>query len=175
MASIVDSVRSSASWPDSFRRCASRTNIAISADRAAAEPDAVSLPRVFSPPTARCSALRTARPTGWRRAHPSWLADLLTTPDLAVGHLVIDPAQKHRFLPIAVAIWPAPAAQPQVLVAALDTDWLAKHLEAARVDHPASIARAALIIADRDGNVVGRVPDAASWLRASRCRTGSAR
>ena len=86
----------------------------------------------------------------------------MMTPDLAIGQLVNDPAQKQRFLPIAVRLAGAGSGTgPKVLVAALDSEWLMKHLEAARVEHPTAMSRAALIIADRDGTIVGRVPDSA--------------
>ena len=95
-------------------------------------------------------------------AHPSWMTGLLTTPDLTVGRLVSDPAQKSGFLPIAVHVRGI-GAEPRVLVAALDTDWLEKHLETAKVDRTPVLSHAALIIADRDGNIVGRVPDFKDW------------
>jgi signal transduction histidine kinase len=93
-----------------------------------------------------------------------WLAKLLTTQDLEVGLLVSDVANRKRFLPIAVRM-PGldPGDEPMVLVAALNTDWLEKHLETAKVDRAPAMARAALIVADRSGNILGRVPDAADW------------
>src|ERR1700761_2512188 len=95
-------------------------------------------------------------------AYPPWIAHLLTTPDLAVGQLVSDPAENSRFLPIAVALPGLGASdQPRVLIAGLNTDWLVKHLETAHADRAPRMARATLIIADRDGNVLGRVPDSA--------------
>jgi signal transduction histidine kinase/CheY-like chemotaxis protein len=101
---------------------------------------------------------------GMSGARPSWVMDLLTTADLTVGHLVSDPAQQSRFLPIAVRLPGFVAGdQPRVLVAALSTDWLEKHLQTAKVDRAPAMSRAALIIADRDGNILGRVPDAADW------------
>jgi signal transduction histidine kinase/CheY-like chemotaxis protein len=101
-------------------------------------------------------------PEGLAHAHPSWMSALLTTPDLAVGQMVTDPAQKGRFLPVAVRTGGNVAGQPLLLIAALDADWLAKQLEGARVDRPTAAARSSLIIADRDGNILGRVPDAAA-------------
>ena len=104
-------------------------------------------------------------PDNLARIHSSWLSDLLMTPDLAVGQLVNDPGQTVPFLPVSVRIGGAgTGAQAKVLIAAVDTEWLMKHLEAARIDHPAATARAALIIVDRDGAIVGRVPDAAHWI-----------
>ena len=98
-------------------------------------------------------------------AHPSWMGALPMTPDLAVGQMVTDPAQNGRFLPVAVRTGGAAAgAPPLVLIAGLDADWLAKQLEAARVDRPAPAARSFLVIADRDGNIVARVPDAAAGV-----------
>ena len=84
------------------------------------------------------------------------------TPDVAIGQLVTDPVQKHHFLPIAVHLASISAGtQPKVLVAGLDTNWLMKHLDPPRVEHPGAMSHAALIIADHDGTIIGRVPDAA--------------
>jgi signal transduction histidine kinase/ActR/RegA family two-component response regulator len=101
---------------------------------------------------------------GLTRGRPSWLADLLTTQDLTIGQVVSDPIQKVRFLPIAVNL-PSLGAdtESRLLIAALDTHWLVKHLEAAKAGPSTAMAGAALIIADRDGNVVGRTPDSADW------------
>ncbi len=97
-------------------------------------------------------------------ARPSWLTDLLTTSDLSVGQLVSDTLPTARYLPIAVYHAGLGAgAEPRVLLAALNTDWLEKHLETAKVDRAPALARAAMIIADREGNILGRVPDAAGW------------
>jgi signal transduction histidine kinase/ActR/RegA family two-component response regulator len=95
--------------------------------------------------------------------HPSWMGNLLTTPDLAIGQMVTDTAQKARFLPVAVHAGAGSSTPPVVLIAALDADWLAKQLEAARVDRPSAADRSSLIIVNRDGNIVDRVPDAAAW------------
>jgi signal transduction histidine kinase len=118
---------------------------------------------VVSPMDGSLACLSDGAPDGLALSRPSWAADLLTTADLAVGALVTDPARKSRFLPIAVRIGVDTGRPPRVLIAALDTDWLVKHLEAARIDHSAAMPGAALIIADRDGNIIGRMPDGANW------------
>ena len=38
-----------------------------------------------------------------------------------------------------------------------------KHLEATRAERSSGVSRATLIIADRDGTIVGQVPDGANW------------
>jgi signal transduction histidine kinase/ActR/RegA family two-component response regulator len=120
---------------------------------------------VSSPADGSLLCASDGAPDGLTRAHAAWLADLLMTPDLAIGQLVTDPVQKAGFLPIAVHIpGVGPGTQPKVLIAALDTGWLLKHLEATRTEHPNAMSRAALIVADRDGIVVGRTPDAADWV-----------
>jgi signal transduction histidine kinase len=119
---------------------------------------------IFSPTDGSLLCASDGAPDGLARAHSSWLADILMTPNLAIGPLVTDPVQKRRFLPIAVHLASVGAgSRPKVLVAGLDTDWLMKHLEAARVEHPTAMSRAALIVADREGTIIGRVPDAAGW------------
>jgi signal transduction histidine kinase len=123
---------------------------------------------VFSPGDGSLLCASDGAPEGLARARSSWLADLLMTPDVALGQLVTDPVQKTGFLPVAVHIPAAGAGgQPQILIAALDTDWLVKHLQAARVDHDTTISGSALIIADRDGTIIGRVPESAEWAGRS--------
>jgi signal transduction histidine kinase/CheY-like chemotaxis protein len=97
-------------------------------------------------------------PEGLAQAHSAWVAGLLTTPDLTVGRLMTDPAKKTHFLPIAARTKGVESgAESYVLIAALDTDWLIQHLETATVDH--QTAQASLIMADHEGNVIGRAPD----------------
>ncbi len=103
-------------------------------------------------------------PPGLSVAQRSWMTALLSTQDLSVGSMVADAGQNSRFLPIAVHMAGVGPGDPAtVLVAALDTDWLAGHLDSAKVDRAPGMSRAATIIADRDGTIVGRVPDAADW------------
>jgi signal transduction histidine kinase/ActR/RegA family two-component response regulator len=113
-------------------------------------------------------------PAGLSDSRPPWVGDLLNTKDMAIGHLVSDPAQKMRFLPMAVEVRGlGPGDEPRIMVAALDTDWLEKHLETAKVDRAPPMSHADLIIADRDGNILGRDPNSADgagksvpdWLR----------
>ncbi|MDR3534523.1 MAG: response regulator [Rhodopila sp.] len=119
---------------------------------------------LFAPVNGSLVCASDGMPGGQANASRPWVADLLSAQDLAVGQLVSDPAAKSGFLPIAVPV-PGLGAngEPMVLVVALNTDWLSKHLETAKVDQAPAMARAALIIADRDGNILGRVPDAADW------------
>jgi signal transduction histidine kinase len=115
---------------------------------------------VLSPADGSLICSSDGAPEGLMRARPPWVAALLTTPDLMVGQVVRDEAQKSRFLPIAVHL-PGVSVAPLVLIAALDTNWLVRHLEAAKLDPSAAMSGATLIIADREGNVVGRVTDTA--------------
>src|ERR1700722_10969490 len=119
---------------------------------------------LFSPVDGSLICASDSAPAGLSGAHPPWMRDLLTTANLSVGRLVSDPNQNRRFLPIAVRLLGLAADdQPRGLVAALDTDWLEKHLETAKVDRTPAMSRTALIIADRDGNTLGRVPDSSEW------------
>jgi signal transduction histidine kinase/ActR/RegA family two-component response regulator len=129
---------------------------------------------LFSPADGSLLCASDGVPAGAAGAHPPWLAGLLATKDLSVGRLASDPAGKTRFLPIAVRVpETGPNDQPRVLVVALDTAWLEKHLESAKVDRTPALSHAALIIADHEGNVLGRVPQTAApaglplpvWLR----------
>jgi hypothetical protein len=104
-------------------------------------------------------------PTDVAQTHLPWLTALLTTADLTVGQLVTEPAQGGRFLPIAVRMAGiGTSGDSRLLVAAVDTDWLTKHLEAARADQSSTVAQSTLFITDRDGTVVGRVPNQASAI-----------
>ncbi len=103
------------------------------------------------------------------------LGDLAAAQQAGVGRLVRDAGADGGYLPIAVHLpGPAGTPEPRVLVAALNVDWLAKHLESNRLDNAREIARASLVIADRDGSILARVPDSADfsgprlpeWLRA---------
>jgi signal transduction histidine kinase/ActR/RegA family two-component response regulator len=75
-------------------------------------------------------------------------------------------------MPIAVRV-PTDGAQHLTMLVGLGSAWLTHHLEIARVDSSKAIVGASLIIADRDGNVISRVPDGAQkvgqklpeWLR----------
>jgi signal transduction histidine kinase/ActR/RegA family two-component response regulator len=119
---------------------------------------------LFSPVDGSLVCASGGTPADLADGHPAWLKGLLTTDDMSVGQLVSYPTQKSRFLPIAVHV-PAQDAsdEPRVLVAALDTGWLGKHLESAKVDRSPARSHAALIVADSDGTILGRVPDSAAW------------
>jgi signal transduction histidine kinase len=99
-------------------------------------------------------------PDALAQAPSAAMADLLTTADLAVGQVMTDPAHSDRYLPIAIRVAPQTGAgKPLLLVAGLDTDWLVRHLEASRADNSAAMSHASIIIADRGGALVGRVPN----------------
>jgi hypothetical protein len=106
---------------------------------------------LFSPADGAMLCASDGMPPGLSRTHVSWLSDLLSTPDVAVGQLVSGARQEDQFLPIAVRI-PGAGDQPRVLVVALNTEWLEKHLETARVDRGSAVSRAALIITRRKWN-----------------------
>lgn len=96
--------------------------------------------------------------------HESWMADLLSTRDVSVGPLVTDSAGAYRFLPVAVPVSGMPATtKPMVLIVGLDVDWLVHHLNTTLVGPVPEMARSSLIISDRAGAVVARVPDAPGW------------
>jgi signal transduction histidine kinase/CheY-like chemotaxis protein len=113
-------------------------------------------------------------PPGLTEAHGQWLDDLLAAHDPTIGPVVSEQGQDGTFVPIGVPIaGNSPNARPLVVVAALSTDWLARHLELGMVDHASPMARTTLTVVDRNGTVVARVPDPGSstgqmlpdWLR----------
>ncbi|HBK06681.1 MAG TPA: hypothetical protein DDZ81_12560 [Acetobacteraceae bacterium] len=173
LASIVDSVRqlaSLAAHQPAVHEAGSDCERRLTAIRQ-------SLPQyrflaVFSAADGGLLCASDTAPVDLLNARPSWLSDILTTASLTTGSITTDTDQKTRFLPIAIRI-PGNGTQPTVMLVALSTDWLTAHLETARVESSKSIAGATLIVADRDGNVVGQVPDGAElagrplpdWLR----------
>jgi signal transduction histidine kinase/ActR/RegA family two-component response regulator len=103
-------------------------------------------------------------PPGFASGNRRWITDLLNTQELSVGQFVPDSAGKGGFLPVAVRLpGVGPGGDASVMIAALNTDWLARHLETARVGHTPAMAHVAMIIADSDGTVVGQIPDGAGW------------
>ena len=90
-----------------------------------------------------------------------WGADLLNTRDVAIGQVTSGSSDADRVLPIAVRIGnTATNGEFRVLVASLSASWLAQHLEAARVSRSTSVVAAWLYITDRDGDIVGQMPQA---------------
>jgi signal transduction histidine kinase/CheY-like chemotaxis protein len=166
MASIIDSVHqlgSLAAQFSSVREAGNLCGIRLTALQQSLKQ--YNFLAVLSPADGSLVCTSDGAPDGLVHMHPSWVTDLLTTPDLMVGQVMRDPGQQRRFLPIAVHLpGLGPGIAPRILIAGLDTIWLAKHLEAAKMDPSAAMAGAALVIADRDGNVVSRVPDAADWV-----------
>lgn len=96
-------------------------------------------------------------PAGLDPGRDNWPGRLAGAAGVTVGTLV---SGAESYLPLAV---PVPGAEPRVLLAGLNVDWLAKHLKSVKVDQAPSIARASLIIADRQGTILARVPDAGDW------------
>lgn len=119
---------------------------------------------LFSPTDGALLCASDGMPAGFGPANFPWLGGLLSTSDLAIGQSATETTMTTRFLPIAVRMQAAGIDdRPRVLVAGLSTDWLEKHLETAKVDRTPAMSRAALIIADRQGTILGRVPDSADW------------
>ena len=128
---------------------------------------------LFSPTDGTLLCASDGTPPELTAGRASWVTDLLATTDLRVGQLVADPTQNSGFLPVAVHMPGISAGdEPRIMLAALKTDWLQKHLETAKIDQTPAMARATMIVADRDGDIIGRVPDPGhgsrqtpDWLR----------
>jgi signal transduction histidine kinase len=129
---------------------------------------------LFSSADGSLDCVSDGAPAGLSGVHPPWMRDLLATANLSVGRLVTGSSVDGQFLPISVRLQGLDSDdRPRVLVAALNTDWLETHLETAKIGRAPAMSRAALIIADRDGNTLGRVPDSPdrtgqpipAWLR----------
>ncbi len=90
-----------------------------------------------------------------------WLKGADASAQVAVGRLVSGGRPDERYLPVAVSV---PGTEPRLLLAGLKADWLATHLASAKVDQAPAVARASLIIADRGGTILARVPDSAQWF-----------
>ncbi len=85
-------------------------------------------------------------------------------PEVSIGRYTSSPAIPGSFLPISVRPPQPDAAAPVVVVAGLDLQWLAHHLEELRLDQSAPLARSALFLADSDGTVLARFPAAPQWV-----------
>ena len=115
---------------------------------------------IFSPADGSLQCSSDGAPDGLGRMRAGWVADLLTTPDMAVGNLVSDKGVNSRFLPVAVRMpGSTSSGEPFVLIAGLESDWLVTHLQSAKIDGVPAIAHAVLFITDRTGTVIGGVPD----------------
>ena len=113
-------------------------------------------------PAGACCAPRQVRPPGWTPAATGGWPDWPARRRSPSGHWFPAPARDGLYLPVAVPVsGGSPAAEPCVLLAALDVNWLAKHLQSVKIDQSAAIAGASLIIADRDGTILARVPEPA--------------
>ena len=92
-------------------------------------------------------------PTGTRLPDSAWLAQLPANGSRAIGSFTSAPGA--AFLPIALR----ELATGRILVAGLELGWLQGRIEARGVPPGGS-----LVIADRDGMVLARVPDPASFV-----------
>ena len=93
---------------------------------------------------------------------PAWLAEQHTATDDRVGRLTTVPGIDEPFLPIAARI--DGVGGGMTIVAGLDLQWLAHHIEEIHVDHGIAATASTLIVADRDGTVVARYPGGAQWI-----------
>lgn len=119
---------------------------------------------VLAPASGTVSCSSAATPAGFASPPDQWLSDL-STANVVVGPVVPGTAPEAGFLPVAVPLSGSDrGGGPGVLLAALDVDWLARHLDTAMAGDTPAIARGSLIIADRNGVVVARVPDPAAWF-----------
>ena len=120
---------------------------------------------LFAPADGALLCASDGLPAGFAGGGHQWLVDLLNTPDVSLGQLVSEAADKGPYIPVAVRVPGLPASEGSaVLVAALNTDWLALHLATARVGQAPAPRGAALTIADSSGVIVGHVPEAAEKI-----------
>ncbi|HXT82455.1 MAG TPA: ATP-binding protein [Acetobacteraceae bacterium] len=105
-----------------------------------------------------CASLRSLLGQSGKR--PAWLDGTGAPPAHRVGRLSTAPDIDGTFLPIAAPMPNADneAERPNLLVAALDTHWLASHLGEAQTLHADRDADATIIVTDRDGTVVTGLP-----------------
>ena len=180
MSSIVDSVRqlgALAGQLPSVRTSSARSSGLDCTSRLTALRQNLTQYRflaLFSPTDGSLLCASDGMPSASAGTEASWLPDLLNTTDLRVGQLVSVPTQGSGFLPIAVHMPGVGVGdEARVLVAAINADWLQKHLESAKIDRSPAMARATMIVTDRDGDIVGRVPNvhssagrrAPDWMR----------
>lgn len=93
---------------------------------------------------------------------PAWLVEQHAATDDRVGRLTTAAGIDGPFLPVAARVGAADGGM--TIVAGLDLQWLARHLEENRTDRGIAATAAMLIVADRDGTVVARYPGGAQWI-----------
>jgi signal transduction histidine kinase len=113
---------------------------------------------VLAPASGAVVCASAGAPPGLSESHGQWLDDLLAARHLAIGPVVSEPGQDGAFVPIGVPTGSSPNVRPLLVVVALSTDWLARHLESGMLDHASPMARTALIVTDRNGTVIARAP-----------------
>jgi signal transduction histidine kinase/CheY-like chemotaxis protein len=104
---------------------------------------------------------------------PDWVSQLLAAHEFNVGRYATQPGIDGPFLPLAMPIFPLQADHPAAprdpalsgerpvgqFIMALDLGWLARHIEELTLTHSRFLANSGLIIADRDGAILGRFPN----------------
>ena len=83
----------------------------------------------------------------------------MAQPELAVGNYWVDPADGGRMIHFAERFDDGDGHIAGVVFAGLDLDWLADHLKARGLAPTASI-----LIADREGNIIARLPDRNTYV-----------
>src|SRR6516225_3598173 len=83
----------------------------------------------------------------------------MAQPELAVGNYWVDPADGGRMIHFAERFDDGDGHIAGVVFAGLDLDWLGDHLKARGLAPTASI-----LIADREGNIIARLPDRNTYV-----------
>ena len=167
MSSIIDAARQLGTLAGQFPE--TRASGAVCNDRLTALRNSLSQYRFLAVLTSGGAVMCASEGAPTELAgDPGQFGDLAATPDAAAGRLVPDAgAAGGGYLPLVVRLPdPAGGSEPRRLLAALNGRWLAKYLASIQFDHARAISRASLVIADRDGSILARVPESAEWSGA---------
>ena len=93
---------------------------------------------------------------------PVWLDALSGRDGFHIGTYSALPAVRGGFLPLGL-IQRDPAGKAHTLVVALDLQWLARHVAVLKTANDATLTNSDLLLADRNGTILARVPDADRW------------
>ena len=101
----------------------------------------------------------------WVRDHQAWLRQLASGTSAEVGPLIRTDGADGSVLPVGMRLakplgqsdGAVAASAGMVLIAGLDTRWVARHLDAAESDHLRPMSHAVLTIADRNGTIIAEL------------------
>ncbi len=99
---------------------------------------------------------------------PDWFGDLTRAEGFGIGRLAVSPGMDGPFLPMGLRVGADDSQSPasRLIVMALDLRWLGEHLQTLQFGRTRLLEHSTLMITDRDGNFLARLPDLDSMREA---------